>query len=394
MSYFRNATYTAGFIAILTTSHAGTLEPARLNDALRQQPKERYSFVTTTNNAAAANALLEKYGVVLENPIVLPILGGFEATMQVSDALSLVNENGVQTVWYLHPDEAQITRNVLQALEVSLADGALVNNLSLGPPASFFVTTPDSAAPVPRALQSVASRGQLSVLAIGNEGSRAPGYVNPWSALPWVLSVGAWDHRDNSVWAQSSSGNPDAPDTWPDVVAHGVDVIGPMTSARPKTLAEKAYDEGHARFQEAIARKEWDQYTMKSGTSMAAAQVSNAAAQVAHFLSHLIDETQPSDGASMFAMAVGPERINDHDKVAARLTGTVMPLEGGGVEYTYTFDLPWKMIKQILIDTAIPVLDAQPWTAGAGIVDPIYIREQFGKYGIVETQLLPIKVTE
>ncbi|CAN0605729.1 unnamed protein product, partial [Ectocarpus sp. 12 AP-2014] len=166
---------------------------------------------------------------------MLPVLGGFVATMQVSDALSVAQENGVQTVWYLHPDETQVTRNVLQALEVSVAQGVLINNMSLGPPASFFVTNSEPAAPVPRALQAVASRGPLSVMAIGNEGIRAPGYVNPWSALPWVMAVGGWDHRDNTVWMQSSTGNPDAPDTWPDVVAHAVDVIGPKTSGRPKT---------------------------------------------------------------------------------------------------------------------------------------------------------------
>lgn len=384
----------AGLAAMVTTSQAGTLEPARLVDALKAQPEERYTFVTTTDDADTAIALLKKHAGSLEDPIVLPVLGGFAVTMRVSDAFALSKENGVQTVWYLHPDEAPLTRSVLQALEAAVTDGALINNMSLGPPASFFVTAPEPAAPVPRALQAVASRGPLSVLAIGNEGTRAQGYVNPWSALPWVMSVGAWDHRDNSVWSQSSTGNPEEPDTWPDVLAHGVDVIGPMTSARPKTPSEKAYDEGHARFKEAVARDEWDLYTMKSGTSMAAAQVSNAAAQVAHFLSHMIDDLQPSEGTRMFAITVGPERINAHDEVAKRLTGSVEPLDGGGAEYTYTFDLPWKMIKQILIDTAIPVPGASPWTAGAGIVDPTYIRAQFGKYGVVETQLLPLKVTD
>lgn len=384
----------AGLAAVATTLQAGTLEPARLVDALLKQPDARYVFVTTTDDAATANAVVKKHATSLEEPVMLPVLGGFAATMQVSNALTIAQESGVQTVWYLHPDETQVTRNVLQALEVSVADGALINNMSLGPPASFFTTKSEPAAPVPRALQAVASRGPLSVLAIGNEGIRAPGYVNPWSALPWVMSVGGWDHRDNSVWAHSSTGNPDAPDTWPDVIAHAVDVIGPMTDARPKTPAEKAYDEGHDRFKAVIAQEDWDKYTLKSGTSMAAAQVSNAAAQVAHFLTHLISETQPSEGAQMFSIPVGPERINAYDEAAKRLTGSAKPLADGGVEYTYTFDLPWKMIKQILIDTAIPVPDAPPWAGGAGIVDPIYISAQFGKYGVVDTQLLPLKVTD
>jgi len=247
---------------------------------------------------------------------------------------------------------------------------------------------------VPRALQAVASLGALSILAIGNEGARAPGYVNPWSASPWVMSVGAWDHRDNKVWNKSSTGNREEPHTWPDVVAHGVDVISAMTGARSKTPSERAYDEGHTRFKTVVAREDWDRFTMSSGTSMAAAQVSNAASQVAHFLTHLIRDTQPSEGAPMFSIPVGPERINAHDEFATRLTGTAIPLEDGGVEYTYTFDLPWKMIKQILIDTALPVPEAPPWEAGAGIVDPAYVRAQFGKYGTVETEILPLKVTE
>lgn len=379
---------------LTTTSQAGTLEPVRLADALRAQPEERYVFVTTTDDAATASALLEKHAKSLKDPIVLPVLGGFAATIKVSDAITVAAENGVQSVWYLHPDEAVLTLSVLRALERGVADGALVNNISLGPPASFFVTLSEPEAPVPRALQAVASRGPLSVLAIGNEGARAPGYVNPWSALPWVMSVGAWDHRNNSVWAQSSTGNPEAPDTWPDVVAHGVDVIGPMTGARPKTPAERAYDEGHARFKAAVARKDWDKYTLKSGTSMAAAQGSNAAAQIAHFLTNLIRETEPAEGAPMFSIPVGSDRINVHDEVVERLTGTVNSLDGGGAEYTYTFDLPWKMIKQILMDTAIPIPDAPPWVAGAGIVDPAYIRAQFGRYGVVDAQLMPIRVTD
>lgn len=388
------ATLAAGFVAMAAASHAGTLEPERLADALNAQPDARYLFVTSTEDAAVAQALLEKHASSLEDAVALPVFGGFAATMSVAHAVELTNESGVRTVWYMHPDEAPLTHRVLQALEAVVANGALISNLSLGPPASFFVTSADPAAPVPRALEAVASRGPLSVVAIGNEGSRAPGYVNPWSALPWVMSVGAWDHRDNTVWAHSSTGTPEEPDTWPDVVAHGVDVIGPMTGGRPKTPAEKAYDEGHPRFQEVVAPDKWNQYTMKSGSSMAAAQVSNAAAQVAHFLTGLISEVQPVEGAFMFAIEVGPERINAHDEAAKRLTGTAKPLEGGGVEYAYTLDLPWKMIKQILIDTAIPVPGAPPWTAGAGIVDPQYIRAQFGKYGTVDTQILPLRVTE
>jgi len=130
--------FPAGLAVVTNTLQAGTLEPSRLSEALRAQPGESYAFVTSTDELETATALLEKHAESLNDPVMLPVLGGFAATMQVNVAFRVAEEIGVETVWYLHPDEAQVTLNVLQALEVSMAEGVLINNMSLGPPTSFL----------------------------------------------------------------------------------------------------------------------------------------------------------------------------------------------------------------------------------------------------------------
>ena len=84
--------------------------------------------------------------------------------------------------------------------------------------------------------------------------------------------------------------------------------------------------------------------------------------------------------------------MSDYDRQAPRLTGTATPNDSGGMTYSYTLDEPWRLVKQILIDTAIPVPGARSWQAGAGLVDRDYINAQFGAYGSEPPQLLPVKV--
>lgn len=293
-----------------------------------------------------------------------------------------------------HPDEAPGTTNVLKGLDYTVSTLPLPNlaNLSLGPPSSFFRTDPELDAPVPRALQAAAELGLIAVVAVGNEGEHAPGYVNPWSMSPSVISVGAWDHRAGTVWSGSSTGRPDIPESWPTVVAPGVDVIGPWTSARPKPDSRRTYDESNAHFRSSVPKDDWGKYTMMTGTSQATAIVSGAAAQILRFLNGLIEEHEITPGVAMFELEAEADRINTYDMLAPRLTGTATPRPDDGVTYAYTLDAPWKLVSQLLIDTALPIDGAEPWEAGAGLVDPDYIRAQFGAYGVEPPQLLPVKV--
>lgn len=376
----------------VVTGSVAEVGPARLTEVLRAQPNQVYTFVIGFEEGVAWDAAALPMAKGAVDPIAL--VNGAVTTIQVADAFDLAAREDVQWVWYLHPDEAPGTVNVLKGLDYTVATMPLPNlaNMSLGPPSSFYRAEPESDAPVPRALQAAADRGLIAVVAVGNQGDAAPGFVNPWSMAPWVISVGAWDHRTGGVWSGSSTGRPDTPEAWPDVVAPGVDVIGPWTSARPKPDSRRVYDESHAQFRESVPSEDWDKYTLMTGTSQASAVVSGATAQVLRFVKGMAADQGTQPGQPLFQLEAGPDRINAYDRAVPRLTGTATPREDGGFTYTYSLDAPWKLIKQILIDTAIPIEGAEPWQAGAGLVDPDYIRAQFGAYGVEPPELLPVKV--
>lgn len=387
-------TCAAGLLVMsaVATQSAGEVGPARLTEALRAQPDQVYTFVVGFPEDVKPDA--ERLPMARGGVEGIALLHGAVTAMRVADAFALAGREDVRWVWYLHPDEAPGTVNVLKGLDYAVATIPLPNlaNLSLGPPTSFYRETPELDAPVPRALRAAAERGLVAVAAVGNEGIAAPGFVNPWSMPPWVIAVGAWDHRTGGVWSGSSTARPDVVEAWPDVLAPGVDVIGPWTGARDKPERRRAYDENSERFRETVPEEDWDEYTMMTGTSQATQVVSGAAAQVLRYLNGFVEEHGRGPGDPLFELEAGPDRIDAYDLSAPRLTGTATPRDNGGVTYAYTLDAPWKLIKQILIDTAIPVAGAEPWQAGAGLVDPGYIRAQFGTYGVEAPKLLPIKV--
>lgn len=370
------------------TSHSAQLLPERLHESLMAQPDATYDFVVGLSHGAS----LPPSDTL--NDVALQIVNGFARRMSVAEAAKLAATEGVSWVWYLHPDEAQITLNTLKGLDYAARtmDPPKLVNMSLGPPSSFYRDVPDIGHPVLQAIRLGATEGMVAVMAVGNTGQDAPGFVNPWTAADEVISVGAWDHTTGLAWVHSARPLPDSVSLWPDVVAPGVDVIGPMTSARPKTAAERTRDEADARFRNLIPAADWDKYTIKSGTSQAAAVVSNASAQIVRFLKGAMQEKGTRSGQDLFTIDIEADRITDFDRIVPRLTGTATPRADGGLTYTYQVDLPWKMVKQILIDTALPVPGAKPWEVGAGLVDPDYIRAQFGAYGTEPPQLLPIKV--
>ena len=367
---------------------AGRLRPDRLHDALMAQSDVQFDFIVAMDEAGSQSM------PSVAGDQKLQLVNGVSRRMTVRDATELAAKPGVKWVWYLHPDEAQITVNTLKALDYAAATMAppRLVNLSLGPPTAFYRERPDPGHPIAEAIKSAAGYGMVTVMAIGNMGTDAPGYVNPWTAPDEVISVGAWDHTTGGVWAHSSRPVEQAVDLWPDVVAPGIDVIGPMTTARPKTAAERHRDETNMRFRAEVPQSDWDKYTLKSGTSQAAAVVSGSAAQIVRFLQGVMQENGARAGRDLFAITVEADRITDHDRAVQRLTGRATPHDDGTVTYTYQVDVPWKMVKQILMDTALPIANAQPWDAGAGLVDPAYIRAQFGAYGIEPPQYLPIKV--
>lgn len=379
-----------GVVMVNSVAAAGQMGPSRVIAALKLQLSEHYSFIISYKPGHVSEVRLEGAAGAID----LPLINSNALTLKVADAFALAERADIDWVWYLHPEEAQITIRALQGLDyaVKTLDSPNLINLSIGPPSSFYRTEPEPKSPFSRAVAAAAVRGFIIVAAIGNTGETAPGYVNPWSISKEVIAVGAWDHKTGAIWKGSSTALPEQMETWPDVVAHGVDVIGPWTTARKKPNDRKVYDEASDRFRKQVPKKDWDNYTMMTGTSQAAAIVSSASAQVLRYLKGFISEHNRDPGDLLFSLEVEADRISDFDSQMPRLTGKAIPTQHGGMTYEYWLDEPWRLVKQILIDTAIPVTGARPWEAGAGLVDPDYICKQFGAYGIEPPQILPVKV--
>jgi serine protease AprX len=186
-------------------------------------------------------------------------------------------------------DGATTLGRVLCALQ--LADWASdrlnlrVLNLSLGAPPDDPAT-----APLTEAVERLWAGGVTVVTAAGNEG----GQVDAPGIDPYAVTVGALDPAGRTVPAWSGRGPDFAGRPKPDLVAPGVGVVGLRA---PGSTVDTEHPE--ARVGEA--------YLRGSGTSMAAATVSGAAA--------LLAAGHPDWGP---------------DQVKAALTGTAEPLPGQG----------------------------------------------------------------
>lgn len=385
-------------VMVARTGHAGSLGPPDKVEALRGQPSQNYAFVVRFAEGVASSP--ERLGLAAGGAAVrrLDLINGVAVKMPVARAFELAEEPDIRQVWYLHPDLADLYVNTIAALDYNVRTLPLpsIANLSIGPMPRFWEETPHEDAPVHAATRAAAEAGLIPVIAVGNSGrpdGSFDGWINPWTYPEWVIGVGAYDAARGVVADFSSRGDPARPDTWPDVVADGVDVIGPFPTNLTKSKERRERDESNARFREQVPREKWDLYTLESGTSQATAITSRAAAQILHFLKEMISRTdQPASGKPIFSLTATPDRVGGYHRSKQRLTGTATVLADGSVVYEYALDVPWKMVKQLLIDAALPLPDAGPHVAGAGLVDPGYIREQFGQFGVVDIEIAPSKV--
>lgn len=376
----------------------GSFGPRDVLDTLKTRPEQRYPFIVRFDDDLVESA--RKAGLDPAAPEVdaLQLINGVSATIPVARALELSESAGVAQVWYLHPELAPLYVRTIKALQYNVETLPLPSlvNLSIGPEPRFWTETPYPEEPFHAATKAAAEAGLIPVIAIGNldRAERRAGWINPWCWPEWVICVGAYDPAAGAVAAFSARGAPDRPESWPDVVADGVDVIGPYPTHLTKSAERKRRDEANPRFRELIAPDKWDIYTLESGTSQATALVSGAAAQVLHFLKGMLAErAELATGAPLFSLTAPPDRITTYDERKPRLTGRATPQEDGSVVYEYAIDLPWKMVKQLLIDTALPVAGA-PHEIGAGLVERDYIQQQFGQYGLVEVQIFSSKVLD
>lgn len=378
---------------------AGALGPPDKILALRAQADRRYPFIVRFVDPIATASPIQGLDPTGPNVTALGLINGIAVTLEVSRAFELAEQPGVVQVWYLHPELAPLYIRTIQALDYNVRTLPLPSlvNLSIGPMTKFWASEPYKDEPMHAATQAAAEAGLIPVIAIGNNprAEAMPGWINPWCWPEWVICVGAYDPANNGVADFSARGAPDRPDSWPDVVADGIDVIGPYPANKAKSAQRKRYDEANARFRELIPREKWDVYTLESGTSQATALVSAAAAQILHFLKGLIADTSSSaTGRPLFSLTASPERVGASVAARPRLTGTAMVQADGSVIYEYPLDLPWKMVKQLLVDTALPLDGAKPYEVGAGLVNNAYVQQQFGQFGLVEIKVFPSKVLD
>lgn len=256
--------------------------------ALLEQPAETYTFIVRaeTGRVDAVAAMLKSDG-----PNELTLIDGWAVDLPVSRAHALSQQPDVRQVWYLHPDEVTIHVNMIQMLgdSVYARQGPGVVNLSIGPPITSYSREPDPYHPIHVATLRAAEAGHILVVAAGNSGrsdGAHDGFINPWCLPKWVICVGATDGEGKRLWDRSSRGLPDHPDTWPDVVAPGVNrIVSRAGISEPKSPRQKQRDESNAEFRRLVPQEEWDSYTVVTGTSFAAPDVTWAASQILHFLS-------------------------------------------------------------------------------------------------------------
>jgi subtilisin family serine protease len=177
------------------------------------------------------------------------------------------------------------------AIELALANGADVINLSLGADCGSRVLA--------EAVQSAMAQGVVIVAAAGNDASATPQCP---ARLPGVLAVAAVDeNRQRAVWSNYG-------ETWVDLAAPGVGI----TSTFPVGLgAETGATPGYAAW---------------SGTSMATPFVAGAAALVVEQQSRVpgeltVAETLVKYGDDISALNPAPYVVGRHLNIAAAVNG-------------------------------------------------------------------------
>lgn len=381
-------------------SGAGHAQCARLGpeskrSALLSQPGETYTFVVR-GSRKVLDLAREMHRPTAGFPDSASIDGirAVAVATRVRALETLCLDPELEQIWYLHPAVDDVYVKTLLGVDhaIRTVPPPGVINLSLGPPIDALPLPGDPEEPMNVATKAAADRGLLAVFAIGNipDFGQSPG-PNPWCEPEWVVCVGAAHTDGQTLWKGSVVGERDVPETWPDVVAKGVDVISLWPSNIVKPVVRKRRDEADPVFRQTVPEDSWDLYTMMSGTSQAAAQVSRGASQVMYFVRMLAEDREVQPGGRAFALDVP----SDHPSVApgaSRLTGEIVRRTSDSVEVEYRLVEPWKLVKQLLMDTAIPMPAYGQHEVGHGFVYPDYLDQQFGAYGVVDRSILPIKV--
>jgi hypothetical protein len=372
------------------------LGPEEKREALLAQADEAYAFIVRGDAPTLQRAVTAHVqGGDPVTPTPLPSVAGVAVRLRVRDAQALCTSQGLVQLWYLHPALADAYVKVMAGIDYAYRtlEPPSVLNLSLGPPVDAMPLPMHDNEPMHEATRVAADKGLMPVFAIGNIGAdgESPG-SNPWCAPAWVICVGAASADGSSLWDRSVRGNPTDRRTWPDVVAYGINVVSLWPSNLEKSEERRRRDQATPEFLARVRPEDRALYTVESGTSQAVPHVSRAAAQIILFVRSLAEEkgSQPRD--KLFSLTMPETRWENIGRLQQRLAGEVVHRASGEVEVAYRLVEPWKLVKQLLIDTSRPVTGHALFEAGAGFVDPRFVEAQFGHYGVVDPRIFPVQV--
>ena len=326
----------------------------------------------------------------------LPLIGGYAVRTQAKGLLALAQSASVVALWVvpepIFDDSVRIIKAIDSAIRKVPDPGPI--NISLGPPPAMLPLPYREREPISLAFQKAARAGQLVVMSAGNAGPKDD-TLNPWCLSPTVVCVGAATEDGSKLWERSSRGRPGDPVYRPSIVAPGVDVITTHPPEIPKTremlAAEKRVD-----FDKRVPPDKRDRYTVVSGSSFAAGHVSGAAAQVFFYLGNVRDELLARgerEPKIAVTYAQAPLRTRDAQVRTRRLIGEVKD-SGSYFVVTYPARPDPLVVKQILLDSALPMANYREHEVGSGFVHQEIIKQAFGEYGLPKPKILPIKAVE
>jgi hypothetical protein len=281
------------------------------------------------------------------------------------------------------------------ALFVRTNEGIHPVNISMAPPPALLPLPYRDDEPMNLATREATNQAKIIVFAAGNAGP-GEGTVSPWCA-PWVICVGAANRDGTKLASFSARGSPGDRQSWPTVVAHGIDVVTTHPRHIPKT-AEQLEAEKRTGFADRVPVDERAGYTVVSGTSFAAPQVTGIIAQVIHYLVGLRGEFEAlhrrpiRNGDTFRQIYRGTTGGRDLRVTRARYVGESRD-RGAEMEVTYPFNAtPALLAKQIILDMASPMKGYENHEVGAGFVDFEMARDYFGRFGVESPKLEVYKV--
>jgi hypothetical protein len=325
----------------------------------------------------------------------LDIISGFAVRVPSKNFATLLDCDEVEAIWIIPEAIFSGYVDTIRGIQYFLTNsqGGSPINISLGPPPSLLPLAYHADEPINRATKAAFDAGNLVIFSVGNAGPKSD-TLNPWALAPWVVGVGAASKDGAVLWKQSSRGRAGDIRYRPTVVAPGMDILTTHPPKIPKTR-DLIAAEKRVGFEKLVSAEKRSSYTIVTGTSFAAGHVTGAAMQLFFFLREAEKEATNSDGVKTF-------RIQYPGVVRAELGPNVADNRMIGVPdddkdifaVTYPARRDPLLVKQILIDAATPMKGFREFEVGSGFVDQDRIQRLFGKYGLAEKKIMPIKVTE